>query len=415
MTSMSVKAAVLSGCIPDKEVPFSKAEYDDRLDRIKRVMRRKGIQMMFLSSPESLFYVSGYQAEWYQAQSPDEFPPNGGIAIHVDHEDFILFDYEEEAVLCKYTTIADDIRIFTDEKQNDMSKWIVDELRACGWVPGVVGLEMRSYRPNRVVSEQFQTMLEHVGCTMADGTDVVRECRSVKSPKEIDYIVKAAEIGDVGIRAAIETMKPGMTELQVYGEMIRAMAYAGGENPGITLPVVSGRKSACLHALSSRKKIEEGDIVVIDASGVYNRYHANVARTFSMGEPDDEVAKVVELSAAGSDRVAEIIEPDMLVSDFNREMNAYYRGVGLDDGYRWWVGGYELGIAFPPDWVGSFVYDPSFDSGDRRFAPGTVVNFEGNFYLPKNAGCSAIINTLAFSEADATVLSQIPNGLIVIG
>jgi Xaa-Pro dipeptidase len=414
MVKLSVKENVLRHCSPEKEVPFSEAEYGQRLAQIKHRMADAGIQMLYLSAPESLFYVSGYKAEWYQAQSPPDFPPVGGIAVHVDRDDFILFDYEEEAVMCRYTTIAKDIRIFVEEKQGDMLGWIVDELKKAGWLPCKVGLEMMSYRPNRVVSELFQARLEKAGCDVVDGTDIVRACRAVKSPEELECVRKAGEIGDIGTRAAVETMRPGMTELQVYGAVVKAMADAGGENPGITLPVVSGQKSASFHALASRKRIARGEIVVIDVCGVYNRYHANIARTFSMGPADPEVAKVVELSAGGFDRISEIIHPGMPVDDFNRQMKAYYDGVGLDDGCKWWVGGYDLGIAFPPDWVGSFVYDPSFDSGGRRFVPGTVVNFESNFYLPKNSGCSAIINTLVFSENKAEVVSGIPNELIVI-
>ena len=414
MKKLSPKEEVLRDCSPEKEVPFSEAEYGQRLASIKRRMTDAGIKMLYLSAPESLFYVSGYKAEWYQAQSPPDFPPIGGIAIHVDHGDFILFDYEEEAVMCRYTTIAKDIRIFAEEKQSDMLGWIVEQLKEEGWLPCKAGLEMRSYRPNRIVSEMFQTRLEKAGCEVVDGTDILRECRSIKSPKEIEYVEMAAEIGDIGMKAAAEVMRPGMTELQVYGAVIKAMADAGGENPGITLPVVSGQKSASFHALSSRKKMARGEIVVIDVCGVYNRYHANIARTFSMGQPDPEVAKVVELSAGGFDRIAEMIHPGMPVDDFNRQIKAYYDSVGLDDGCKWWIGGYDLGIAFPPDWVGTFVYDPSFDGDGRRFVPGTVVNFESNFYLPKSYGCSAIINTLAFSENKAEVLSGISNELVVI-
>ncbi|UCE90723.1 MAG: aminopeptidase P family protein [Methanobacteriota archaeon] len=414
MKGGSIKEQILERCVPEKEIPFSAAEYAQRLVQIKRRMAEPGVQMLYLSAPESLYYVSGYKAEWYQAQSPPDFPPVGGIAVHVDHEDFILFDNEEEAVMCKYATIAKDIRIFAEEKQSDMLGWIVDELKKERWIPCKVALEMRSYRPNRVVSEMFQARLESAGCDVVDGTDMVSECRSVKSPKELEYVARAATIADVGIQAARDAMSPGVTELQVYGAIVKAMADAGGENPGITLPVVSGAKSACFHALASRKKIRDGEIVVVDVCGVYNRYHANLARTFSIGEPDPAVADIVRRSAAGFDRLADLIEPGMAVDALNREMKAYYEGAGLDDGLRWWVGGYELGIAFPPDWVGSFVYDPSFDSGGRHFVPGTIVNFESNFYLPNNGGCSAIINTLAFSKDSARILSQIPNDLIVV-
>ena len=45
------------------------------------------IDVLFLSSPESIAYVSGFRAEWYQAQGPKAWLPASGIAIHVEHDD----------------------------------------------------------------------------------------------------------------------------------------------------------------------------------------------------------------------------------------------------------------------------------------------------------------------------------------
>ena len=78
-----------------------------------------------------------------------------------------------------------------------------------------------------------------------NGTDIVGSVRKIKSPQEIAFSRTVVQIGDVG-----------------------------------------------MHAMASRKKITPGDIVNIDLCGVYNRYHANMALTFSMGEPHPEVARI---------------------------------------------------------------------------------------------------------------------------
>ena len=81
---------------------------------------------------------------------------------------------------------------------------------------------------------------------------------------------------------------------------------------------------------------------------------------------------------------------------------------------RWWVGGYEMGIAFAPDWVGPFVYDADVTAGERCFEPGTVVNIECDFFLPKMAGLSLIIDTLVFEEADAALAHSVPQSLLIV-
>jgi len=60
---------------PPLELGFSIGEYRDRLDRIRQRMAKDKIDLLYLTAPESLCYVSGYQAEWYQAQSPKAWPP----------------------------------------------------------------------------------------------------------------------------------------------------------------------------------------------------------------------------------------------------------------------------------------------------------------------------------------------------
>jgi hypothetical protein len=79
---------------------------------------------------------------------------------------------------------------------------------------------------------------------------------------------------------------------------------------------------------------------------------------------------------------------------------AYYEEVGIwsDAG---WVGGYELGLAFPPDWVGNFVYEMSDTDSDRVFEPGTIVNFESQFFAPRMSGITYYVDTLLFKEDGA--------------
>jgi Xaa-Pro dipeptidase len=395
------------------EIPFSLQEYRNRLTRVRQIMDREQIDLIYVTSPESLYYLSGYQNEWYQAQSPSVWPAVSGIAVHVDHDRFIFFELEEEAILSRYQTVSTDTRHFPRVRQTSAIDFLVNELSAEKWLSGTVGLEMRSYRPNRAISEQFQAAFERAETRVVDATDVVREARTVKSPAEMQCTATAMRIADIGMRAAMETARPGLTELEVYAEMIAAMARAGGENPGITLPVLSGPKSASPHGLASRKTIMPGENVIIDVCGVYNRYHANVARTMFMGEPPKSVLEMHEKSAGSFEVLREILRPGLPFADLNQAVVRYYQETGIWGENRW-VGGYDLGIGFPPDWVGPFVYDPNLDPGDRALVPGTVVNYESQYYLPHGLGITFLIDTIAVDEHEARLLSTIPYELVIV-
>ncbi len=406
---MSNREAIQQHCHPELDAPFSLQEYSDRLNRIRDRMAREDIDLLYLSDPESIYYVSGYRAAAYASNGPKEWQPMGGIAVHADHDRFILFEGPDELILARNTSVARDIRIFESLAKTER---VVAALKSEGWLAGTVGLEMWSFRPNRAVSEQFQELLEGEGCRVIDGTDIVRDVRAIKSPQELSYIETAGRIADIGMQAAIDKARSGMTEIELHAEMTYAMAKAGGELNALPGMVNAGPRS-CSLGTASRRRIMPGDLVVLDTCGVYNCYHADVARTFSIGKPSPAVARQIELSSRSVEVLKSTIRPHIPVSELNSVMKDYYVKAGIWED-RWWVGGYEFGIAFAPDWVGYHVYDPDYDAGERVFRPGEVVNFESMFYLPDNAGVSWLINTIMFKDAEAELLSEITSDLIVI-
>jgi Xaa-Pro aminopeptidase len=397
-----------------RSLPFPEAEFADRLRRVRREMSARKIDLLFLSAPESIFYLTGFQCEWYQAQSGRAFPPTSGIAIAADREEFIHFETPSEAILSHVSTISKDIRIFPLGARRDGQTFILRELSAAGMLKGTVGLERYSYRPNPVISDKYVAAFESAGLKVVDATDLLRDLRRIKSPLEMKCIEEATRIADIGMRAAEATIRPGVTELEVFGEIIAAMTRAGGEFPGILPPVVSGFRSNCSHPIASRKVIEKGERVNVDVSGVYNRYHSNMARSFHVGEPPKPVLDFHNRIVGVFKIIEAMIRPGMEVSALLHAANDYYKNEGvLDEAY--WIGGYELGIAFPPDWVGAFIYDDSITAPGEIFEPMTVVNHESVFFAPLKSGLSLTIDTLIFGPRDAKLASTIPRELRILG
>ena len=410
----SNKDVFLETSNPETLVPFSFQEYKTRLNRIRAKMEEEGLDVLFLSAPESICYVSGHQSTWYQGQAPTEWYPGSGIAIHVDADEPLHFESEDEFTLTKVGSISRNVKI--RRHIDDTSSWadfIVAELAATGWLKGRIGLEMWSSRPNRGYSEVFQAALMAGGASVVDATKVVRGVRNIKSPQELAYARTAQKIADIGMRAAMKYLHAGVTELDVAAEVTYAMAKAGGENAGIPTVVASGPRSSVVHGLPSRRVITPGDIVNVDLHGVYNRYHAGMARCFSIGEPRPNVKAHIEKMVTGVGLVADLIRPSLPAHELLHAVKAYYEEVGIWED-RWWVGGYELGIAFPPDTVGEFYYEFEREPGDKAFVPGIVCNYESNFYLPDQAGMAVMTHTMAFTDDSAEFLHRIPLKLEVV-
>jgi len=400
----------------ERELPFTEEEFAQRLTRVRKAMAAAGIDCLFLTSPESMYWISGYRCMWYQTESPIEWQATNGIAVHVDHDRYIHFETEREAVLTRIFTVDKDTRYFPKNSYRDGTAFIADELKAEGWLKGNVGIEMYAMRPNRAGSDRFQAAFEAAGAKVIDGSMILREVRWVKSDAEMAVLAESARIAAVGLKRALEVVRPGVMELEVQGEITLAMAKAGGEMQAQLMPVISGRKSMATHAYTTRRKIQAGDIVCIDVCGVHNRYHINAARTFSVGEPAKDVKDVTDRAAAVMDVVKSCLRPNLPVRELNQKVKAHYDKEGLWTS-RGWIGGYEMGIGFPSDWVGNFVYDPlSEKNADRVFEPNTAVNHEIQIFLPRHVGQFFMIESILFGKDKATLATpEIPYTLNVVG
>lgn len=408
--------AALADARNHNEAPFPAAEYRDRLDRVRKIMDAANIDLIFAMAPESICYLSGFAGHWYQAQSGKAFPPTSGLAVHRERDTTMHFETPSEAVLAHIGTHSPDIRIFPVGARRDGLPFILQELKAAGWLkPGArIGLELYNYRPNPRVARRYEEGFKAAGVEVVDATHIIQEARHIKSPAEMACMEKAAELAEIGMAAAEQVIAPGVTELEVFGVLIAAMTKAGGEFSGIIPPVISGFRSNALHPLATRRKIQKGERVNIDLCGVYNRYHVNMARGFWVGEPPKDALDIHNRSIGVFPAVIEpMLKTNLDVVKFCTALRDYYVDQGIWD-ECYWSGGYEFGLAFTPDWVGSFIYDLTISKPGERFLPMTAVNHECNFFAPNKTGLSATIDTFLFGAKDARIVTTRPREIKVL-
>ena len=119
-------------------IPFSNEEYEERLARVRRSMQRAGLDLLFLTAPESMCYLHGYEARWYRAHSTRSWPPCAGTAVHVDRDRLIHFDFVDEASLLPATSVVEDIRFYPDESEATCLRFLKGQLEDAGWLKGSV-------------------------------------------------------------------------------------------------------------------------------------------------------------------------------------------------------------------------------------------------------------------------------------
>jgi Xaa-Pro aminopeptidase len=388
-------------------IPFSRAEYAARLTRLREAMAQDGIGTLLLSSPEAMCWLHGLSLRWYKAQAPRAWRPLTCTAVNVDSDTFIQFEGMEHAEMLRRTSVAQDIRLLPRYQRDDMLAFIVGELAAEGWLNGVVGVEKYAHVPNAAVASLLQSAMEAKGATVVDGTDAARRVRRCKSPAEIACVEKAAEICDTGILHLAEVLRPGMTELEAWAEMIGAMARAGGE-PAALHELAVADVHGTGHSIASRRVLKKGDVVQVDPCGVYNRYHANRNMVFYLGEAPQVAVDLMEVLAGAYDVIRATAAVGTPVADLNKALKDYYIEQGVWHlNSQYWVGGYELGISFPPDWVGDWKFTVNTENEPGVIEEGLVTNFESIIGL-------GLLDTIVYQAAGTRTLSRIPHEIIPV-
>ena len=287
---------------------------------------------------------------------------------------------------------------------------IAAELHSRGWLTGRAAVERWSWAPAPPVLEEFAGRLARHCDEVVDGSFLVDSLRQVKSPKELEYVRKAVELGDLAMETVRDTIAPGMTELEVAGVMYGAMLRAGGEEPSLRIMVhADGTPN---HRPSTRKVLEAGDLVMIDNCGVCNRYHGNVLRTFSLG-PNPFWENALRKAEQSIPKLIEQVKPGDPLVKVQELMDRHIDAVGLRD-YVWWIGGYSLAASMPPDWVGHVYLNPAESMEDIAFVPGFVTNYEHILEDRSNGTGASFVETLIMTEAGIEVPSRFPRTLTVV-
>jgi Xaa-Pro aminopeptidase len=386
-------------------LPFSIDEYRDRAGRVRARMRERGVDVLFVTSPANLFYLTAFQSIWYPPRAPV------GVVVTADDERLVFCDYERHETLARETAHYDDAVFYRYENVLDT---IAETFRARGWLEGTIGLERWSPAPGAPLLDALGSRLGELGGKIVSGDWVVDRVRLVKSPAEIEFVRRAGAIVDAAFDDLEEHVRPGQTELEIAARLDAVMAEHGGERAAIQTMVSAGPGVWCrTHAPPTRRPVEAGDVMYVDACGVVNRYHADVCRTFAVGRDHPEARAILDVTAQSVEEVRRAVKPgdpldvaqrvaeEFVFSRFPREQ-------------VWWVGGYALGIAMAPNWVGhTYLSNDAFEQ--FTWESGYLTNYE-NVLFDRDAGFTAsYMETLLMTETGIEPLSSRPRTLTVAG
>jgi len=111
------------------------------------------------------------------------------------------------------------------------------------------------------------------------------------------------------MEAARQTIKPGVSEIEVAAAAERVLRLGGSEFYAFATLVASGERAAYPHASPTFKKIKEGETVIVDLGARISGYCADFTRTFILGEAKPSLLKACEAVLKAREKAFQEIKP----------------------------------------------------------------------------------------------------------
>lgn len=327
---------------------FDINEYKDRIKKIKKRMETEGIDVLFISHPANINYLTGYDGY--------SFYVHQGVIVSLDKEDPMWIGRAVDYNGAKMTTFLkdEDIRGYTDDyvqsKEKHPMQFVADIIKEKGWDDKVIAVEMdQFYFTHRCYLELEKSLPE---AKFKDGNLLVNMVRMIKSEREIEFMKKAGKIAEKVMQAGIDSVNVGMRQCDAVANISYAQKKGteeyGGDYPAMIPFMMVGEGAMAPHLTWSDKKFRNNDIVVLELVGVYKRYHTPIERTIYLGNPPKIVRDTADVVINGLNKTLEFIKPGVTCEEVDEKWSEAISAVKkslLPHRY-----GYSIGLNYPPDW-----------------------------------------------------------------
>lgn len=248
-------------------------------------------------------------------------------------------------------------------------------------------------------------LIDVLGSTPVLATEVLRELRMIKDPSEIDALRTAGAAIDRVHARVPEFLVPGRTEADVAADIAEAIVAEGHSEVSFVI-VGSGPHGADPHHECSDRKLRAGDIVVVDIGGpVEPGYHSDSTRTYSLGEPDTQVAQRYSVLQRAQRAAVDSVRPGVTAQQVDAAARDVLAEAGLAE-YFVHRTGHGIGL--------SVHEEPYIVAGnDIALAAGMAFSVEPGIYFPGEWG-ARIEDIVIVTETGAESLNNRPHELVVV-
>jgi Xaa-Pro aminopeptidase len=265
--------------------------------------------------------------------------------------------------------------------------------------------ELGGYPHEKEVVDWLQQVAPQI--KLKDIRPQIGTLRQIKSSGELAFLQRAIDLSLDAHLEAMRMMRPGLYEYQVAAKMVEVHAMGGSEAEGYAPIVGAGPNSTALHYDRLSRKIEDGDIVVLDVGAQYAGYSADITRTLpANGKFTPRQLEIYNIVLGAQNAAMAAIKPGMdLCQKGGKSLHKisydYINSHGKD------LHGNSLGQYYIHGLghnIGLNVHDPG--EYCKPLQPGMVVTMEPGIYIPEENLGVRIEDDVLITETGYKFLSE---------
>jgi Xaa-Pro aminopeptidase/Xaa-Pro dipeptidase len=291
----------------------------NRLNQINNRLQAEQIDALLVFDDHNITYLSG-------------FTGHAATALVLNDQAYLITDYryfEQAKEQC------DAFKVVCRDRVNQTLPSLIAELMVQHAVTTM------AFEADHISHAVWLGMTNHwpkVKCITA--ARWVEDLRYIKDDCEIESMQLAAQIADQALTELLNMIKPGVTERELAIELEHQMALLGSEAPSFSTIMLAAERSALPHGVPGDKKLQSGDLLLIDFGATINGYHSDMTRTFVVG-PANEQQKEIYQTVFDAQQAAIAAIQEGVTGDFlqqqaqailNQSAYAKYQGEGLGHG-----------------------------------------------------------------------------------
>ncbi len=291
---------------------------------------------------------------------------------------------------------------------------VSDELLKAAGRAEQVGMNPGSARNSLPIQagEQIPLPEDFAGQFSALAGKVDADCRKAfadlylrKTAEELECIRRANQVANVGLQAFFENLQVGIAEAEVAAAVesaiYRQIGHDGIFHSRAWAMVQSGPNSADAGRFnrSTGRRLENGDLVLIELATCVNGYWSDLTRTAAVGPPKTKVAEILTLAGDAQQAAIDGIHPGASAGDIDALARDRIAAHGLSAFFTHHTGHH----------VGFRYHDPGFIIAPGESAtlePGMVITIEPGVYVPERGAGARVEDNVLVTQAGHEVLSR---------